>query len=645
MNLWDTIVNSTSTWVPQAPPDLSQYHHIELDTETTGLKWFEKDRPIGIAIYYGDKTQYLPWGHNGGNLDESVVKGWAQRELRGKRITNLNTRFDIHMLREWGIDLEAQGCEVSDVGHYAALLDDHRKSFSLDNIAKDYLGVGKIEGLDKTRMASYHAGDVAAYAENDVKLVHQLKDKMWPLLDEQDLQQVRELEDKVIYVVCEMEKNGSPIDLELLEKWISQSQKQYESYIWELSREVGFQVNPDSPQDQKRIFEKLKIPLEFTTAGRPSFTDAILKRIEHPTIKLMRKAGKLSSLRSKFLTNTKKNLDSHGILRYALHQLRATRDETSENPVGTVTGRFSSSEITPSFGINIQQRSKPSKQRVSFGFNEKDSSHDDEIFLIRKLHIPQKGMWLSSDMRQVEYRLFASYANNPSVVDAYKENPLLSFHEFMHEKLRAFKEEITYGRTKDCNFAKVYGAGLGKLALMMGFITSAEFERLRKEKAKYNHPKYREAIEIEQLYNQVLPEVKGLLKEASHLAMPKCNEHCNLSDELHQRLSHRGYVKTLMGRRSRFPEGHRIHKALNSVIQGGGGDVLKQKCVELHENRKETGFLLRFCVHDEIDGDVPNKEAAQKVANILNSQSFPQIRIPLLWETGIGPNWAECEDV
>jgi hypothetical protein len=83
------------------------------------------------------------------------------------------------MLREWGVDLEALGCEVSDVSHYAALLDDHRQSFSLESISQDYLGIGKIgKDLDKTRMASYHAGEVAAYACQDVELVAQLKEKI-----------------------------------------------------------------------------------------------------------------------------------------------------------------------------------------------------------------------------------------------------------------------------------------------------------------------------------------------------------------------------------------------------------------------------------------------------------------------------------
>jgi DNA polymerase-1 len=585
----------------------------------------------------------LPWGHAGGNLDESTVKRWAQRELRGKRITNVNTRFDVHMMREWGVDLEQQGNEVSDVAHYAALLDDHRHRMSVDLLIHDYLHEEPMRRLDESQMRYYHAGEAAPRSMYGVEAVKRLKDVMWPMLDEQDLQRVRALEDKVIYVVCEMEKNGSPIDLELLDRWERESAAKLNQYLWELAKACGFQVNPDSPKDQERVFQKFGLNIERTESGRASFTDAILKRIEHPTVQLMRRAGKLASLRSKFLLNTKKVIGSDGILRYALHQLRSTKDELANaGEAGTVTGRFSSSEIASGVGCNIQQRSKPSKQRVSFGYNEKDSSHDDEIFLIRKLHIAGSGLFLASDMAQVEYRLFASYANNPRVIQAYQEDPDLSFHTYIQVMLTPFRPDLTYGKTKDCNFAYVYGAGVKKHALMLGYITGAEFHRLTVEKAKSSHPLLAETAEIRRIYLRELPEVGPLLEEATHLAMPKCASWCNKDDAIHRRFQHRGYVKTLLGRRSRFPDGFRTHKALNSVIQGGAADVMKQKLVELHEQRHETGFTLRATIHDEVIGDIPDLEGAQRVATVLNRQSFPQVRVPLLWETGTGPNWASC---
>jgi DNA polymerase-1 len=623
-------------WIPKEPPCLDGIVDIQIDTETNGLRWWDGNRPIGISICLPEgSTQYLPWGHRGGNLDEETVKRWAQRELRGKRITNLNTRFDVHMLREWGVDLEAQGNEVSDVGHYAALLDDHRQKFSLDAIMKDYLGREKVgKELNAENMADYHAGDVAPRAEGDVRGVHDLIEVMWPKLTAEGLHRVRKLEDEIIYVVCEMEKNGSPIDLELLEKWIGESGRKLDGYLQKIYHAVGFHVNPDSPKDMDRVWEKLELPTTAWTKGgedgskkRPSYTDLVLKAVDNPIVQDIRMAGKLASLRSKYLCRDKVVISPNGIMRYALHQLRSEKEEGYPGAAGTVTGRFSSTAvISGKEGVNIQQRMKVAKQRVAWGFDENDDTHDDEIYPIRKLHIPKSGRWLSSDAMQIEYRIFANYANNPVVLEAYAKDPMTKFHNLVLEMLRPYKPDLTYRRCKDCNFAKVYGAGLKKLALMLEFITPDVYEDLKTSRAHDDHPKLAKAKEIDDLYNRLLPEVKPLLRRASNLA------------------ESRGYVQTVMGRRSRFPDKYRLHKAFNSVDQGSGADIMKQKLVELHRERKYTGLLLRFTVHDEVNGDAQETTTAARVAEILNSQSFPTLaRVPILWDTETGANWAECK--
>ena len=643
-NVFDFIedVAPRSGWTPDTPPQLDGIHDIYLNFETTGLRWWDGDQPISCSLMAGDKTYYLPWRHAGGNLDEAVVKRWAQRELRGKHIRNINTRFDIHMGRVWDVDLEAQGNTVSDIGHYAALLDDHRMHFSLDHLIKDILAEDPMPRLDESRMASYHAEEAAPRSIYNVVAVKSLHDAFWPELTKQNLQPIRALEDQVIYVVCEMEKNGAPIDEELLDRWLRESQAQLNGYLLQIARELGWQCNPDSPKDMQRAFLQLKLPIVRTSKGSPSFTDAVLKEIKHPTIQLIRKAGKLASLKSKFIDNTKKMMGRDGILRYALHQLRTTKDEQMEGgEAGAVTGRFSSSALGEGTGVNIQQRMKAARQRLAFGYDEKDSSHDDEIFLVRKLHIPGSGLLLSSDMDQAQYRIFASYAGNPRVIAAYRENPKLSFHDFMHNLLNPFVS-MSYRQQKDLNFAYLFGAGTVKMALMMGFISAQEFNDIR-DREQWDHPKLAETKKIKSIYERELPEVKELLDRAMHLAKPKCDDRCKM-DELHRTTPHRGYVCTAGGRRMRFPNGQRLHKAFNGVDQGTEADYMKQKLVELHALRKETGFVLRITNHDEVVGDIPDKEHAAMVDEILNHQSFPQLEIPMTWTTGVGPNWAACED-
>jgi DNA polymerase-1 len=601
-NLFDLIPPASTpvldSWQPPEPPSLADVREIELDCETTGLRWWAGDLPIGIAVRLPDgKSYYLPWGHASGNLDEAAVKRWCLRELRGKRITNLNTRFDVHMLRAWGVDLAELGCTVSDVGHYAALLDDHRKSFSLENISHDYLKSGKFtevngQRIDATRMASYPAAVVAPYAERDVWLVGELKRVMWPLLEGEDLQQMRQLEDDLIFPVVEMECNGAPLDVEKLAQWTRQSEKDYTEALFSIYRQTGLRVNPDSSDDLQKLFHHLGLEITaFTEKGRPSFTDAVLKNIAHPVIQLVRRAGKLADLRSKYLCKYSNSVGPDGILRYALHQLRA--DEG-----GTVSGRFSSSGLVNGVGANIQQVMAVEKQVDSYG----------EDYIVRELFVPRAGLFLSSDAAQIEYRLFAHHAASPTVLKAYEDDPRVSFHKTVWNLVLPYKPDLKYKPLKNLNFAKLYGAGPRKLALMLGMTEG-------------------EARSVLRVYAQLFPEVDALLARASRLA------------------EERGYVRTFIGRRMRFPDKQRIHKALNGIIQGTAADVMKLKLIELYRTRRETGLTLRLTVHDEVCGDVPDAEAAQRVDEILNQQTgfLQELRVPILWETNVGKNWKECK--
>ena len=81
---------------------------------------------------------------------------------------------------------------------------------------------------------------------------------------------------------------------------------------------------------------------------------------------------------------------------------------------------------------------------------------------------------------------------------------------------------------------------------------------------------------------------------------------------------------------------------MNNLLQGGSADYMKEKLVEIHRERKNTGFLLRFSVHDEIDGDAREPETLTKVQAILDRQSWPELKVPLLWDIGLGSSWASA---
>jgi DNA polymerase I-like protein with 3'-5' exonuclease and polymerase domains len=355
-----------------------------------------------------------------------------------------------------------------------------------------------------------------------------------------------------------------------------------------------------------KLFKKVGIdpPMGFDPKAKPGqqwrvmFTKELLSKIEHPAIQLALHIRSLSSLRAKFLLPYASDLRLSGMLRYSLHQLPV------DDEGGTVSGRFSSSgyDIDPPEGSNIQQVAGK-KQLASV-------KSDAELagYIIRELFVPESGLWLSADAEQIEYRFFAHYAKPPAVIEAYRRDPRTDFHRIVMEMVKTVLPTITRERTKDINFALIYGAGLKKIAAMLGLSTG-------------------ETKILLDGYHSRFPEARRLLTSASMLA------------------ENRGYVKTMMGRRARFSkDDFRTYSALNRVIQGSAADENKLKLVALHKERKSTGFKMRFTVHDEVNGDVPDLESARRVREILNTQILPTC-VPLLWKVCTGPNWKNQTEV
>jgi DNA polymerase-1 len=611
ISLMDSITHeSSSTWRPSEPPNLDDVFEIGYDTETTGLRWWAGDKAIGASLAWQDPasdrihTYYLPWGHAGGNISEDAAQRYLQ-SLRQKKLIMLNGPFDLHMTESaFGIDFEEQGCEVCDVGYYGALLDDSRRRFGLDSLSKEYLQEGKLDaGLDMKRMASYHAGEVQAYARQDARLNLMLKHRMWPMMEEEELTEVAELEDRVIYATVEMERNGVPLDMELLNLWCSESEQIILKLMWEINKRAGFRVDVKKREDLERLFRHLGIhnPNRTAVKGEQSFSDEVLAQFDHPIIMMVRLTLEYMSQRQKFLINYRNKVDSNGILRYALHQM-------STDDGGTVSGRYSSSGLNREEGVNIQQVSKPGKQKITPKRIEELKQLLGlpylKAFVIRQLFIPGSGLWGSWDAEQIEYRLFAHFAQDPRILAAYKADPHVDFHKLVMEMVKSSGGNLNRDRTKDLNFALIYGAGIPKAAWMMK--TSEEV-----------------AEKMFAMYHKAFPRVKPLLRGST------------------KRAEEQGYVTTILGRRRRFPDKQFTHKAFNAEVQGSAAELNKLGIADLYETRKETGITMRITLHDEADVDVPDEESAKKVQEILDRQRV-ELSVPILWSGGTGRNWAEA---
>lgn len=579
-------------YVPPTPPDLARYDTVYLDTETTGTSWARGDRPVGIAVGTPDgHTWYLPFGHRGGgNLAESTVHRWAMSELRAKRVVGLNIKFDLHMLRMWGVDLRDRGCTFHDIAHAEALLDDHARGFSLEAIAQRRLGIGKLDAGPKANIAAEHASLIAPYAERDVALPHRIDEIQRPLLAAEGLERVAAIEDGLIPAVIEMEAHGAPLDMDLLEQWERTSRRLLDRLQHQLAAEAGFAVNPDSPADLARLFLKCGVPIARRTAtGKPSFPAEWVSTIEHPLIRQAYRIGKLIDLRNKYLVKYLQDAVD-GVLYPSFHQLM-----TDEG--GTVSGRFSC--VRP----NLQQVMGADKHARAYGWL---LEHGPEDYLVKRLFRPAPGAtWLAADAKQIEYRIFAHYANSPTILRRYAADVETDFHNIVRDLVVTARPSITRTEVKTFNFLKIYGGGVGAAATNLGVDEHT-------------------ASEISDAYDAQFPEAKGLLLRAKGLA------------------ERRGYVKTLTGRRSRFPGRERTHKALNAVIQGTAADINKLVLTEAYTQRTTLGLTMRLTVHDELDADLHDPARLPAVRDLLNAQYLPT-RVPVLWDVNTGGTWAEAK--
>lgn len=281
-------------------------------------------------------------------------------------------------------------------------------------------------------------------------------------------------------------------------------------------------------------------------------------------------------------------------------RIHSTFHPLKTNDYGTVSGRFSSSDP------NLQNPYSP-------GNDDPDDAPDDQYgHLFRSLFIPEKDrQWASLDYSQIEYRFFAHYAGG-RVLQAYKDDPTVDFHQMTADLANMDRKPA-----KNLNFAKLFGAGLGKVAMML----TETFKRSvsKSEAAKFSGD-----------YDAAVPEAANLL------ALVK------------QRADQRGWIKTWGGRKRRFHrrQGRYVgtHAALNALVQGSAADLMKKAMVNLAEIIDWDSVHLHLTVHDEVDLSIPfGEEGDRWIAQAVEIMQDFDLNLPILVDAEVGPNWGFLE--
>jgi DNA polymerase I-like protein with 3'-5' exonuclease and polymerase domains len=613
---------TTKEWVmPTSFPDLSGYREIAIDLEThdpnlttLGPGWARKDgKVVGVAVAAGDDAWYFPFAHkNGSNLDRKVVLRWLQKQVENPRQRKImhNAQYDLGWLLAEGV--EVQG-EVVDTMVVAAIVDENRLSYSLDNLAKEYCGMRKDEKLlraaakdwavdPKKDMWMLPATYVGAYAEQDARATLALWRALQKEVENQQLRAIFEIEQPLTKILVNMRMRGVCVDLDKAE----QSRVKLRSRVTELKAYIkdksGVDVEPWAAASVQKVFDNLGLTYERTESGQPSFTKMFLNAHPHDVPKAIVQLREMDKADSTFIDSILQH-SVNGRIHCEFHQLRS-------DDGGTVTGRMSCSNP------NLQQI--PARDPVVKK-------------LIRGIFVPEHGTrWGSFDYSSQEPRLLVHYC---AILPDGMRHPMIDemvaqFHAGnadLHQ-MTADIVGVKRKQAKTINLGIMYGMGVGKMADQLG-ISQDEAKRL---------------LEV---YHAKVPFVRGIADLASKQA------------------ENNGQVRTVGGRVCRFPlwesrsfgytkplphaeamkeygPGIRrafTYKALNKLIQGSAADQTKKAMVDC----MNEGLLPMLQVHDELCFNVESDEQAARIAEVM--ENGIKLMVPSKVDQDLQTNWGDVD--
>jgi DNA polymerase I-like protein with 3'-5' exonuclease and polymerase domains len=609
-----------SIWsCPNEYKDLSSYPEIAIDLETRdegitkglGAGWATNNgEVIGFAVAVDGWQGYYPFNHfGGGNMVPEQVLKYIKIvcALPNKKIFH-NAQYDLGWLQAMGMTVNG---EIIDTMVAAAIIDENRWSYSLNNLARDYLGEIKAEtdlneaakdhGIDpKAEMWKLPAEHVGFYAEQDARLTFLLWQRFKHEIVTQNLTTIWELESKLLPILIKMRQRGVRVDVEKANRLTVEFAEQEKVILHKINKLVGKNVDIWAARQIGEAFDKLKIEYPRTEkTGEPSFTQNWLHNSKHQISQLIVQAREINKFHNTFLA---------GILKYEHKgRVHAEINQLRSDSGGTVSGRLSMSNP------NLQQLPARNKE-----FGPK----------IRGLFLPEEDhKWGSFDYSQQEPRMVVHYAasigegyeGSQELVKAYA-NASADFHQTIAELVG-----IERSQAKTIGLGLMYGMGKNKLANSLG---------LSKEEAEILISKY----------NRKVPFVKLL----SDRCMKKANDE--------------GIIRTKKGRKCRFDmwetrdfglhtaetfenavakygkDGIKrayTYKALNRLIQGSAADQTKQAIVSCYEE----GYLPILQIHDELCFNVKVGDES-KIKEIM--ETCMEFKVPSVVDISIGDDFGQA---
>lgn len=587
---------------PQEAPKPSPVRHkpashnlteLAFDVEATGNNPFT-DSVVGISLCRDQGSAvYIPVRHSHGpNLPDAPAILKPVMENHSVAKIGHNLKFDILMLRREDINVAGP---LYDTMVASYLLNPGKPNHSLEDTGLEYLQHRKkpfLEVLGKrASFADVPLAEAVPYAAEDAALAMELKNVLFPLLEDEKLSDLYfTIEMPLIRVLADIESYGVKIDTQRLQELSKELERELDNLQSSIYRIAGQEFNINSPKQLAKIlFEDLGLkPGKKTKTGFSTSVDVLEElAVGHELPAAILNYRTLYKLKATYID--------------ALPQLvqpTTGRVHTSFNQTVTATGRLSSSE--------------PNLQNIPV--------RTDWGTRIRETFIADKGhLLLSADYSQIELRILAHLSHDKGLMQAFRDN--VDVHartasELFHKAIPEISaDERRFAKT--INFGVIYGMSAFGLSQALSI-----------------PPK--EAAEFIQHYFATHSGVKAYLDQTLEIAREQ------------------GYVLTMHGRKRQIPDINSSNinvrqgaerTATNTPLQGTAADLIKIAMIRIHHLIGEKGLRSRMVlqIHDELLFEVPEDELAimQKLVRHEMEHAM-NLSVPLKVDMGWGKNWAEA---
>lgn len=621
-----------SNWTPPSMGELPSWRdakRVAFDLETFDPHLKETGPSVrtgghiagwGFAIDGGPK-HYLPVRHaNGTNLDAAQVRQYFIDQFKhfDGELVGANLGYDLDWAWEEGVEMPHVRA-YRDVLIAEPCINENKFFYSLDSVSKDWIGEQKEKTLmleaarafgmrkDSELGAYIHLLPpefVGEYGEQDCALPLKVLKLQEAEIERQGIQEIWDLESKVLPVLVKMRRRGVRVDEDRLMEVENQAMRERREAAEHITRETGVSVGPEDAMKKGILVEALRAAGHSITAD-DSVDKHFIARHEDQcsVVAALGRLRKWDTLRKLSIDPVKAHL-VNGRVHCSFNQMAADKDD-GKGTKGARYGRLSCEHV------NMQYQ----------------PARDEEIGSIwRRIYLPDEGgLWAANDYSQQEPRMlvhFAEICGMPGAAEAaqkYRDDPDTDNHQMMADMAGIKRKEA-----KIIFLGLCYGMGQEKLCHDLGLPTKVITLQRGPRKGQKMVVAGDEGARLFDTFHTKVPFVKAME---------------NLTKE---RATERGYITTLLGRRCRFKMGDDgmnywgTHKALNRLIQGSSADQTKAAMVAADE----AGFKLQLQVHDEIDLTVEDRAEAEALADIM--RDCVKINVPSKVDVEVGPSWGEA---